>query len=90
MAAENPEDIGAVTRRRVRDVLADGRILQRCVADIHTLLFDVEDCDLPDVDVVHIWDEKAGSVPSGKSYGTNDDITSGAENVGYGTIVDEQ
>lgn len=73
IAAEEPEDIGAEGRRRVRDVLHDGRILERCARDIRHLLRESdEDGDSPldeEPDEVGIWDEYVAPVPGGVSHG---------------------
>ncbi|MDF7641703.1 type I-E CRISPR-associated endonuclease Cas1e [Bifidobacterium sp. ESL0784] len=68
-AAAHPEDIGAVTRRNMRDAVYDLSIMSRMVKDIHYLL-DAEGVrDDPDSDHVGLWDEKLGEVDAGKSYG---------------------
>ncbi len=73
IAASEPEDIGAETRRAVRDAVHDGAILSRCARDIRALLLpdteqDVTDAD-GDWDVVTLWDGARGSVAGGTSYG---------------------
>lgn len=75
VAAENPEDIGGVTRRRVRDRISDGRLLRRCVGDIRSLLLQESgsESDL-EVETLQLWDDKYGAVQSGISYaGRSDD-----------------
>lgn len=64
---ETEVDVGSVTRRKVRDSLRSGRVIERAVKDIHTLLLGAE-THAPEVDVVHLWDEKLGKVASGVSY----------------------
>lgn len=67
MAAEDPEDIGSATRRRVRDELKKGRILERMVHDIKTLLSDEEDPE-DDKSPIYLWDNIQGKVEYGVSY----------------------
>jgi CRISP-associated protein Cas1 len=70
--AEEVEDLPAETRREVRDRLADGHLLTRCVRDIRSLLLpddgDAEE-DSPDAeDVVYLWDGGARQVAGGRDY----------------------
>lgn len=69
VASENPEDIGGVTRRRVRDRIADGYLLRRCVKDIRTLLLQdsVREDDI-EIETLQLWDNRHGAVRSGISY----------------------
>ncbi|WP_306361310.1 type I-E CRISPR-associated endonuclease Cas1e [Nocardia sp. CC227C] len=69
IAAEAPDDIGAATRRAVRDAVHAGGLLTRCCRDIHTLLLpDEPDAgDSWDADVVELWD-RAGNLAAGTSY----------------------
>lgn len=69
MAAENPKDISATTRHRVRDVMSDGKILVNAVRDIQSVLVSnsvVEEG--PEVEVMELWDDKRGGVSYGVSY----------------------
>jgi CRISPR-associated protein Cas1 len=75
VAASNPADIGAVTRRAVRDAISDGKILERAARDIRNLLLrdDERDADNPERDgayasILNLWDETNGFVKSGVSY----------------------
>jgi CRISPR-associated protein Cas1 len=79
VASEEPADIGAVTRRAVRDALSDGRTMERIVRDIRNLLlsyydgekgseFSRDEEDSGEISVVHLWDDKKGAVQSGFSY----------------------
>ncbi|MGW0252082.1 type I-E CRISPR-associated endonuclease Cas1e [Nocardia goodfellowii] len=69
IAAEAPDDIGAVTRRAVRDAVHAGGLLGRCCKDIHALLLPDEPDAAQgwDADVVELWDRK-GNVAGGISY----------------------
>lgn len=71
--AEKPMDIGAETRRKMRDAVYDLKLLPRMVADIKCLLGQDAPAQAaemqPDVNHVGLWDEKADEVSAGKSYG---------------------
>ena len=80
MASKPHIDIGADTRRAVRDLISDGHILERCVKDIRHLLLTPKEADSEDftVDILSLWDNKLGSVSSGVSYvtdGEDDDFS---------------
>lgn len=73
VASDCELEIGAETRRALRDALHDGKLLQRCARDIQRLLLapdgtgaDVE--EFLDFDVVSLWDDRGSSVASGTSY----------------------
>lgn len=99
VAAKKPENIGAVTRRAVRDSISDGRILERMVKDIRELLLgiakDGSTQDFPDIetDTIHLWDDKNGFVKNAVSYGKEYDELAWNEpevTEGYGTILPEE
>ena len=92
VASEEVDDIGGVTRRRVRDAISDGQIIERIVNDIRKLLLsETEVLDQPEVDIVHLWDDKRGEVSSGVSYYDQIDIENDEELLfdGYGRIIEE-
>jgi CRISPR-associated protein Cas1 len=104
VAAQEPDDIGAVTRRTVRDAIADGHILERMTKDIRLLLLGSRDDtgqspkEGTEKSLLNLWDEKLGLVQSGVSYDNNSqDYEYGslggweveASGVGYGTLVGE-
>lgn len=91
-AAKELEDIGAVTRRRVREVISDGRILEQIVKDIRRLLLGVVVAEEEiETEVLHLWDEKIGLVSHAVSYGKELDETEADELVdGYGTILEDE
>ncbi len=66
-AAEESEDIGSATRKKVRDAFYATRILERMVKDVRYLMSD-GDNDNEIVDVVYLWDDKLGRIPAGISY----------------------
>ena len=75
MAAQPRKDIGADTRRSVRDRISDGNLLERCVKDIRRLLMRSEESETGDfvVDTLDLWDDKLGEVKSGVNYALDDD-----------------
>ncbi|MBN1891895.1 MAG: type I-E CRISPR-associated endonuclease Cas1 [Clostridiales bacterium] len=90
VAAEQPEDIGACTRHRVRDAISDGHILMRAVKDIRQLILGAEE-DVVETGVLHLWDDKTGLVPNAVSYGrSNDDIQGEMMVEGYGSILEDE
>jgi CRISPR-associated protein Cas1 len=75
VAAGPSEDIPADARRAVRDRLYDGKVLEQCVRDVRRLLTTPDGApadEVPDADVVYLWDEADGTVASGSGYGTDD------------------
>ena len=68
IAAEQPEDLSAVVRRRVRDAMVEQHILERMAHDIKYLLSDGE--ALPeDGNEVRLWNNQREAVANGISYG---------------------
>lgn len=99
IAAQEPEDIGAVTRRAVRDAIADGKILERMVKDIRELLLgtgeDGSPLEVPEIEtnVVQLWDDKNGFVKNAVSYGKelNDaDFEETEFAQGYGMLLEDE
>jgi len=80
IAAREVADIGAETRRAVRDHMRGGAFLETCVRDIRTLLADGED-DLTEsgqdavdnADVVMLWDSNGRAVAGGTAYGDDEE-----------------
>lgn len=71
IAAQNPDDIGSVVRRSIRDVFSNGHLLERIVRDIRNLLLQTNDIQQDEdvsIEVLNLWDEKMGLVASGVSY----------------------
>lgn len=94
VAAEQPEDIGGTTRRRVRDAIANGRILETAVRDIRALLLGKEEADAErlEVNVVRLWDDKQGTVANAVSYGKRLDEYDDDEELekGYGIVLEDR
>ncbi|SFX60248.1 type I-E CRISPR-associated endonuclease Cas1e [Olsenella sp. kh2p3] len=77
-AAEKPTDVGAETRRKMRDAVFDLSILPRMVRDIKGLLLSEASSEsdgelTPESNHLGLWDEKAGEVAAGRSYAASDD-----------------
>ena len=67
-AAEDPEDLPAVVRRRVRDAMVEHHILERMVHDIRWLLQDENAPEEAAEEAVYLWDDRLGTVANGVSY----------------------
>lgn len=69
LASDSPEEIGSVTRRRMRDLFVETKLIKRMIKDIFYLLGDDDTGQsLPEIDLVQLWDDKKGSVESGVMY----------------------
>ena len=66
-AAEAPEDLPAIVRRRVRDAMVSVRILERMVHDIRWLLSPAEESMEPE-EAIYLWDNQRGVVSNGINY----------------------
>jgi CRISPR-associated protein Cas1 len=99
VAAQKPDDVGAVTRRAVRDAVSDGKIMERAARDIKFLLLDrhekADDTEQEESyeSVVNLWDEKSGFVRNATLYPESDGVSSSnadfATVEGYGRILEE-
>ena len=69
IAAEQPEDIGAAVRRRMRDEMMKAHILERMTKDIQILLSGNDDVAPIEANVVRLWDDDGGTVRNATSYG---------------------
>lgn len=89
ITSEEPDDIGSATRRRVRDAISNGRILEQAVKDIRRLLLtDSEMEEELETNVLYLWDNREGRVPHGVSYGKDyEDYDVNVLEDGYGTIL---
>lgn len=69
VAAENStgDNIGRITRLKVRDALVDGRLIARIVKDLQYLM----DCEVEEdflIDTISLWDDKERLVEHGVNY----------------------
>lgn len=62
------EDLPGVVRRRMRDKIHEEQLLRRCVTDIHRIL-GLRDSDVPDWNILQLWDDRGEPVPGGISWG---------------------
>ncbi len=90
-AADAPEDIGGVVRRRVRDVISSTRLLERVVRDIRLLLLGEEEAALElEANILYLWDDRLGKVANAVSY--RDWALEDEEELlseGYGRVMEE-
>lgn len=69
IAAGDYQDVGAETRRAMRDRFHDGAILERCARDVRALLLGDQDDEIDEaVDIVQLWDGADRLVAGGTSY----------------------
>ncbi len=73
VTAENPEDLPAVVRRRVRDAMVENHILERMVHDIRALLLPDEESE-EKKDTLYLWDDRSGTVANGVNYGDEKEV----------------
>lgn len=66
-AAEAPEDLPTIVRRRVRDAMVSARILERMVHDIRWLLSPAEE-SMELEEAIYLWDNQRGVVSNGINY----------------------
>ncbi|MEJ6401098.1 type I-E CRISPR-associated endonuclease Cas1e [Nicoliella lavandulae] len=61
------DDIGKITRLKVRDSFIDGKLIKKIVKDLQYLL-DVDSDDYLEAESIHLWDDKEKLVDYGVSY----------------------
>lgn len=64
------DDIGKITRLKMRDSFVDGKLMARIVADIQ-YLFEIDDIDELIIETLSLWDDKEKLVKHGVSYKEN-------------------
>ncbi|MCG2797417.1 MAG: type I-E CRISPR-associated endonuclease Cas1e [Cellulomonas sp.] len=73
IVAARPDDVPAQTRRVMRDVIYEQRLLERCVKDIRRLLLgDGDDLNDEWADVNVLWAGGTSTVAGGTNYGPED------------------
>ena len=65
--AQGADDLGSAVRLAMRDAFRRTKILPRIVRDLQTLLS--EDSELPEWDVVELWDGGSATVSAGRQWG---------------------
>ena len=68
VASEDPPDLPAVMRRRVRDAIVSANLLERMVKDIRSLLHESTE-NIQDEAQLYLWDNIKGQMQSGHAYG---------------------
>lgn len=61
------DDIGRVTRLRIRDAVADGKLMSRMVQDLQILL-DIPLDESCQADTIHLWDDRESLAKYGVNY----------------------
>lgn len=61
------DDIGRITRLRVRDAMVDGKFFTRVVKDLQDLL-NIDEEDKIEIQPISLWDDKKGLLPYGVNY----------------------
>ena len=89
VAAEAGEDVSAQTRRRVRDAISGGHILERMVKDICQLLRGEGEQETEMyTEILYLWDERGQLTASGVSYQEHENqAASESLGDGYGRIL---
>lgn len=67
VAAQAPQDLPSVMRRRVRDAMVEHHILERMVHNVRWLLLNEEE-QAAEPEAVYLWDSKIGTVANGVNY----------------------
>lgn len=72
VAAQEVADVGAATRRAMRDAIYDRRLIEQCVRDLRYLLLDQDrnahEDEGPDADVIMLWNGGGAAVAAGVNY----------------------
>lgn len=68
VTAETTFNIASRARRRIRDQLHDGRLLERSARDIQALLIGNRHEETLDTDVISLWDDRGPNVAGGTLY----------------------
>ncbi|MBR6407355.1 MAG: type I-E CRISPR-associated endonuclease Cas1 [Clostridia bacterium] len=68
VAAEGPDDLPAVMRRRMRDKMVSAKLLERMVKDIRVLLCEKGETENNEAEL-YLWDNLREQLPSCRSYG---------------------
>lgn len=69
--ADTEDDVGQITRHKMRDAFYDGKLIKKAVQDIQNLL-DVSEEDQVEADLVNLWDDKEGILEQGINYSKSD------------------
>lgn len=64
---EDGQNVGRITRTKVRDAFSDGKIAERIVRDLQDLL-EIPESDQIEANVMSLWDDRLKLVPYGVNY----------------------
>lgn len=67
------DDIGRITRHKLRDELVDGKIMSQIVKDLQFLM-EIDEKDLINIETLNLWDDKDNLVNYGINYSQESDI----------------
>ncbi len=89
IASDQPDDIGAATRRRVRDACADCKIMERIARDVRGLILETSEAAYGEIDfdTMFLWDEKHPAVRFGVSYGKENECSFDFDQESNGILV---
>lgn len=74
IAASQSMDVGGDTRRAMRDVIYEQRLLRRCVQDVQALLSEGDSSLVEDWDVIYLWDGGKDRVVGGRDFTDEVDV----------------
>ena len=66
------ENVGRISRQKVRDAFVDGKIFARIVQDIQ-MLIGVKESELLEAETLNLWDEKEKNIKYGINYSNNNE-----------------
>lgn len=73
VAAQRPNDLPGIVRRRVRDAMVSAHLLERMVQDIRFLLSDDDQTVDQVTDITYLWDAQKGVFATGTNYSGKED-----------------
>lgn len=68
---ETGDDVGRITRLKVRDSFIDGKLIQTIVKDVQVLL-GIDEAELASAEIISLWDDKETLVKHGVNYTEED------------------
>lgn len=68
---DSEDDIGRISRLKLRDALVDGKMMKRIVNDVQFLL-EIDIDEFIDIDTINLWDDKELHVKYGFNYSERD------------------
>jgi CRISPR-associated protein Cas1 len=66
-SCSHDDDIGSITRLKMRDAFKGGNLIRKAVEDLQYLL-NIDEEDRIEADVVNLWDDKEGLLANGVNY----------------------